>query len=73
MLNVMFLGSSNVGKTTILQSYINHKFYDKSSSTIGIEKVSTKISDSSDLLINVYYNNNLQKHYNPYCTCFSYI
>lgn len=57
MINVMFLGSSNVGKTTILQSYINHKFYDKSSSTIGIEKVSTKISDSSDLLINVYYNN----------------
>ena len=50
----MFLGSSNVGKTTILQSYINHKFYDKSSSTIGIEKVSTK---TPDLLMNVYNNN----------------
>lgn len=56
MINVMFLGSPNVGKTTILQSYINKKFYDQSVSTIGIEKVKIAIPDRPDLPIYVYYN-----------------
>lgn len=41
-INIIFIGDSNVGKTTILKSYINQKFIGDSSSTLGIDYINKK-------------------------------
>lgn len=46
-INVMLLGEYGVGKTTLLQSYINNSFYDGASPNIGIEHFYKKLPNTN--------------------------
>lgn len=40
--NIIFIGNANVGKTTILKSYINNQFIGDSYSTLGVDYITKK-------------------------------
>lgn len=53
-INVMFAGSTNVGKTTLLKTYINKSFIDDSVTTLGIDFF---IEKRENAFVKVKYNN----------------
>ena len=59
--NIMFLGSLNVGKTTLLQSYFNGKFTSNEHSTLGIDIKKKKIDEN---VIIEYWDTAGQEKYN---------
>lgn len=54
-INVMLIGSSNVGKTTILETYVNKSFVDDTVTTLGVDFTTEK---RKDVFVKVKYNLN---------------
>lgn len=44
MLKVILLGSSNVGKTSILNRYVRNVFFESSKPTVGVDFVSKPVT-----------------------------
>lgn len=49
--NVVLLGSSSVGKTTILKTFKDKKFYNAPQSTIGFEFVAIQVSQGKKIQV----------------------
>ena len=54
-INIMFIGSSNVGKTTILKTYINKMFVGDTATTLGVD---FNVEKREDIFVKVKYNIN---------------
>ena len=51
--NIIFVGDENVGKTSIINRYINNTFLDEKKETIGIDNYSKMVTIKQKKILNI--------------------
>ena len=51
--NIIFVGDENVGKTSIINRYINNTFLDEKKETIGIDNYSKIVTIKQKKILNI--------------------